>query len=149
MEGRTLAIIVIVLIIIAGGWYLLKGAPEGTPAANTQTPAATSTVPSGTTILYSAQGFSPKNVTVPVGATVTFINQGDAGMWVASAPHPTHQGYSGTTRGEHCAAGYSGSAPFDQCSASDSFTFTFTKAGTWTYHNHVSAGDTGAIVVTP
>lgn len=144
MEGRTIAIIIIVLIIAAGGWYLLQGAPAGAPTANTETPAATSTV-----VFYTGQGFSPKSATVPVGTTVTFINQGGAGMWVASAPHPTHQGYDVTTRSEHCAAGYTGPAPFDQCFDGDNFTFTFTKTGTWGYHNHISSGDTGAIVVTP
>ena len=139
------------LIVVAGGWYLLRGTPASAPAApaeETQTVASTTTPAAGATITYGPQGFSPASLTVPAGTTVTFVDQGASRMWVASDPHPTHQAYDGTTKDQHCAAGYSGPVPFDQCSAGASYTFTFTKAGTWGYHNHGNAADKGTVVVT-
>lgn len=165
MNGKTIGIIAVVLIIIAGGWYMLSSTPTKTPTTtNTenQTPSATNTVTSNTTtttttitgviITYGIEGFSPKNVTVPVGTKVTFVNQKDEAMWIASAQHPTHMSYDGTSKDQHCAAGYTGAIPFDQCSAGaigTTYSFTFTKAGTWPYHNHASASDFGSITVTP
>ena len=168
MEGKTIGIIAIVIIIVAGGWYLLSGTPANaptptttstptgnsfitteTPTTNTTTSTTTTSVtPTGVTIAYTNQGFSPKSVTIPLGTTVTFVNQATSTMWIASAPHPTHQSYDGTTRAQHCVAGYSGPAPFDACSAGTSFTFTFTKIGTWGYHNHGNPSATGTVIVT-
>lgn len=68
-------------------------------------------------------------------------------MWVASDPHPAHDNYDGTSGSQHCAAGYTGAAPFDQCSAGDSFTFTFDKAGKWGYHNHAAHQDQATVIV--
>ena len=68
-------------------------------------------------------------------------------MWVASAPHPSHTGYDGTSRQTHCVAGYSGPKPFDQCAAGTSFSFTFKQTGTWPYHDHNNSGKFGTVVV--
>ena len=99
----------------------------------------------GVTVSYTSGGFSPKTVTIKKGENVTFMNESGGRMWVASGPHPAHTGYAGTSRAEHCpdAAG----TAFDQCDAGDSYSFTFGQSGTWKYHNHVSAQDTGTIVV--
>jgi plastocyanin len=156
--NRTIIGVIVVLVVVIGGWYLLKGVPANTPpAATTETPVTTTTTTttsttttssSGVTVIYGAQGFSPQTITVPLGTTVTFVSQGADEMWIASDPHPTHQGYDGTTKNQHCAVGYSGPTPFDQCSTGMSYSFTFLKAGTWGYHNHGAAGDRGTVVVT-
>lgn len=154
---KTLSTLIIVIIVIAGGWFLLKGVPASAPATDTtvtdQTPVigdtATTTPPAVVTILYGDQGFSPQSTTVSLGTTVEFVNKSsEKDMWVASAMHPTHAVYGGTSLSEHCAAGYTGPKPFDQCAATTSFTFTFLKAGTWKYHNHTNAQDFGTIIVT-
>ena len=71
-------------------------------------------------------------------------------MWVASNPHPTHTGYDSTSRDTHCAAGYTGPIPFDECAAisSGSYSFTFTKTGSFGYHNHSDHAMIGTVVVT-
>jgi plastocyanin len=100
------------------------------------------------TVTYTATvGFQPQNVTIKKGGTVSFVNQSGQLMWVASAPHPDHDGYDGTTRSEHCAPGYAGPAPFDQCADGDTFSFTFNKDGSFNYHNHRLDGDYGTITV--
>ena len=148
--------ILIALIALLGGWYFfLKPTPMNTPApatAETNTPQQTAptTAPStGTTVSYTSDGFSPKTLTVPKGTTITFSNQTSERMWVASAKHPTHETYDNSVMSEHCAAGYTGSVPFDQCVASASYSFTFTKPGIWGYHNHANAAHFGSVTVTP
>lgn len=153
--------VIVVIVAIAGGWYLLSRAPASSPpTTTTETPVTTTTTtttstttivmppPNLVTVVYTSQGFSPASITITPGTTVTFLNQGTTEMWVASDPHPTHQGYDGTTRSQHCVTGYSGQVPFDQCSSGTSYSFTFLKAGTWGYHNHNSAGTKGNIIVT-
>ena len=66
-------------------------------------------------------------------------------MWIASAVHPTHSVYSGTTLAEHC-NGTSGTS-FDQCKDASVYSFTFSKIGTWNYHNHLNPADFGTVIV--
>ncbi len=186
MNRHPIAIIVLILII-GGGWYLLSGTSVKAPAttetpivdgtatetvtvdgtATTETPivdgtatetvivdgtaqetAVENTAPSGVTVIYTDKGFSPGNVTIPLGTRVTFVNQSAKSMWVASVVHPSHSVYSGTSLSQHCPDTTNSS--FDECTAvaaGASYSFTFTKVGTWGYHNHVQAGDFGKVVV--
>ncbi len=103
-------------------------------------------------ITYTDSGFSPSSITVTEGATVTWVNQSSGKMWVASGNHPSHTLYDGTSASDHCANNAPDSATvFDECTATlngGSFSFTFGKSGSWTYHNHVHASDQGTVVVT-
>ena len=142
--------VVIIGAVLAGLWWNgqrtaaendTAATPTPTPTASQSTSAAT---PSGTptvtptesastqyTITYSDNGFSPRTLTVPKGATVTFVNQSDRDMWVASNPHPVHTDYSA----------------FDSRQARDSYSFTFNESGTHGFHNHLHEADTGIITV--
>jgi len=85
-------------------------------------------------ITYSDQGFNPIIAIVEQGATVKFINTSKLPLWVASDPHPSHTAYSA----------------FDSKIAvppGAAYSFTFTKIGSWKYHNHQNAGHTGTINV--
>lgn len=155
----TVGGIVLVIIVLVGGWYLLSRPEEAAAPAES---GSESTVPEETgsrdvppaeiTVTYSDQGFSPSSVTIAAGQTVTYVNQSSANMWVASAPHPAHTAYDGTSRDEHCVAGApESSATFDQCVGSvpgTSWSFTFTKPGTWRYHDHLNTSRFGSVVVT-
>lgn len=151
MNGRTFLITVLALIVLGGIIWFFSGsssapAQNQAPAATTQTPAAGSAA-----VAYTSSGFSPAAITVPLGTSVTWTNQASDDLWVASGVHPAHALYDGTNLQTHCAAGYAGDAPFDECApagAGGSYSFTFTKAGTWQYHNHLDPGDTGTVVVT-
>jgi plastocyanin len=169
---NTNAIIaIIVVIILAVGAYFLFMKPAATPAptptptdttavattSDTSAPAtgensaglsASVSVGAPVVVNYTSSGFSPKSVTIKRGQAVTFVNKSGASMWVASNEHPNHTDYDGTSRTTHCAAGYTGPAPFDECGAGNSFTFTFDKAGSFPYHNHAGPEDTGMVVVT-
>lgn len=157
MSKKTIfAIIVIVIFVIAGYFLFTRTAAAPTPIPNintTQTTDATtgSTAQVASLITYTDTGFSPKNITVKAGDTVRFVNSSSHGMWVASSQHPTHTQYDGTSTSQHCASGANTSDVFDECAAVDPgtvYSFTFTKAGTFTFHNHVRASDTGSVSVT-
>jgi plastocyanin len=147
MVGRLIGIIVVIIIVVAGAWYFLAGPGAGAPAGS-GTPAS-SAAPAAT-IAYTDQGFSPDSVTIAEGETVAWVNQSSENLWVASDPHPLHDGYDGTTRSEHCAAGYQGPLPFDSCTMikpGESWSFAFTQAGTWGYHNHADDDMRGSVTV--
>jgi plastocyanin len=79
-------------------------------------------------------GFKPATVTIRKGQTVTFVNAGRDDQWPASNPHPIHTGYAGFDPGRSIVPGAS-------------WSFTFTRAGRWGFHNHLSPDQVGTIVV--
>lgn len=171
MKNAWIWLIAAVVVIGGGYWYWQSTqvpamSDDGTPVATDQmedmnaTGSTASSSDTGTsvdvttgsapltsaTVTYNGNGFSPSTVTIVKGGSVKFLSTaGD--MWVASNPHPEHTGYDGTTREVHCAAGFTGAAPFDQCSPGTSFTFTFNKTGSWGYHDHLNPGLGGTVVV--
>ncbi len=141
MNNKILVGFVVLVGGAIAGWYLLgSGYSKGTPASEVAPKTNETTgapVVSGekTSISYGTGGFTPATVTVKVGTTVRFANDGSAQMWVASAVHPTHQVLPG----------------FDQLTSvgnGGSYEYTFTKVGTWKYHNHVNPSETGTVIVT-
>ena len=98
-------------------------------------------------VAYNGASYAPATVTIAKGGTVTFTDSAGATMWVASDVHPTHTNFDGTTRSEHCATGYTGAKPFDQCGKGANYSFTFDKPGTYTYHDHANSSAVGTIIV--
>ncbi len=162
------AIVGIVLIAGAGFWFY--STQTEAPAPITETPNTTEETPSNgndsgvgvgvdvgigdgsapaaeARVTYGANGFSPATITVAAGTRVTWTNTGSGRMWVGVDEHPSHTQYDGTSRSEHCAADYTGPAPFDQCAATATYSFVFTKPGTYQYHNHSNAAHVGTVVV--
>jgi plastocyanin len=163
---------VIVVLLVIGAIFLMKpAAPATTTTGNTvtttdQTTPGTNTSSDTTlggsvdatvntgatggktvTVNYNGTSFSPASITVAKGDTVNFVMSGGSGMWLASNPHPSHTGYDGTSRATHCAPGYTGAKPFDECSMGTSFAFTFDKTGTFGYHDHMNESAHGTVVV--
>jgi plastocyanin len=155
-------VIIIVLLVLGLGWYFWSSnvgnmpitatgnLPAPTPSANTDQASSTqngmSGMPMNVTVTYNGSSFSSSTITVMKGATVTWTDTAGK-MWLASDPHPVHTGYDGTDRATHCAAGYTGAAPFDECSQGTSFSFTFNKTGTFGYHDHLNHDAKGTVVV--
>lgn len=93
-------------------------------------------------ITYTDAGYSPSNITVPLGATITWKNQSTRGMWTAADPHPIHNSYP---EGGGCI-----NSDFDACKQiqpGQTYSFTFKQKGTWGYHNHARSSDRGTITV--
>lgn len=126
-----------------------EGQPDSVMDASVSV-GATAGTPAVTTVTYTDAGFSPKEVSVAVGGTVRFVNTSTHGMWVGSDDHPGHTKYDGTSTKEHCAEGKNTNGTFDACTAlapGAVYNFTFTKAGSFAYHNHTKSADGGTVVV--
>ncbi|HEY4489743.1 MAG TPA: hypothetical protein VJC12_00625 [Candidatus Paceibacterota bacterium] len=166
--NKTLTWTVIIVVAAALIWFLFGNketeAPTQIPTAseeNTNMPAAgenstetsvtveagatVNTLPKTATITYTDSGFTPQTVTIANGGKVNWVNKSSNNMWVASAMHPSHSVYSGTTLSQHC-PNTSGSA-FDECANGNSYGFTFTKTGEWKYHNHSLSSHFGTVIV--
>ncbi len=152
---------VVIVVLVTGGWFLFKGTPAQAPTTEVpvtnQVPVVGSTTPEmivenaapEITVTYTDQGFSPKEISIVQGTKVNFINQSSGKMWVASAMHPAHTVYSGTSLSQHC-PDTTGSA-FDECVGDEvgtTFSFTFNKVGTWKYHDHINSKMFGSVTVT-
>jgi len=87
------------------------------------------------TVVYTNEGYSPKEITVKKGETIKFINMSDRRVWTASDEHPAHTIYP----------------EFDQKTAAgrgNEYSFKFDKVGTWGFHNHSYAKHLGTVTVT-
>lgn len=105
-----------------------------TSQSNQQQQSAGSQTPvSGNVISYSSSGFSPAELKVKVGDTVTFKNDSEQVVQVNSAPHPAHTSFPELNVGE--------------IAKGESKSVTFTTVGTKKYHNHLNASESGTIVV--
>ncbi len=168
MSNKALYIIVAVLILLGLGFYVYNSrqtqaptvensntaAPTnqetsttndatGTSLANTPEAANPDTHFSGEAdiqpavhqITYNGTGFSPATLTVKAGDTVVFKNTSTTAVWPASDPHPTHTAYPEFDSKKAVPAG-------------GTYSFIFTKVGTWGYHNHLNSSQKGTIIVT-
>lgn len=86
-----------------------------------------------TVITYTNSGFSPKVITVTSGTTVTIKNESSRNMQFDSDPHPAH-----TTNEE---------LNVEDVAPGQSQTFVVKRTGTFGYHNHLNASQTGTIIV--
>lgn len=165
--NKTFVIILVLGVIVLGGYFLVKNKTVQDPSKEIQTsgmPVPGTNTPEiivkeegdidelpGTNqnvIAYSDTGYSPSLLTIKTGDTVTFKNQSAQNMWTASAMHPAHILYSGTSLSEHCPD--VANTSFDACKGiplGDSWSFTFTKVGAWPYHDHLHPTLFGKIVV--
>ena len=88
-----------------------------------------------TVVIITAQGFEPSEITVAVGATITFLNQDKEARWPASNLHPTHLIYPEFD-------------PKEPVDPDKSWSFKFDKVGTWKYHDHLAPKFTGKVTTT-
>jgi plastocyanin len=155
--NKTIITIIIVAVVLVGGYFLFKGTSqltlsvpetlsdeeaketkkESTLEQSNQQPSSQSSV-----VTYTDTGYAPATLQIKKGETVVFKNQSSQSMWIASAFHPTHTAYPTT-------GGCLGST-FDACKGvqpNENWSFKFDISGTWKYHNHLSPGDIGTIIV--
>lgn len=88
----------------------------------------------GKVVRIEDDGFHPQTLTIDAGDTVKFENKSSDDAWPASNVHPTHLLYPGFDAKKPLLPG-------------DSYSFTFTKTGSWGYHNHLEPDVQGTIVV--
>ncbi len=163
--NKIIVAIIVIIIVILGGYFIFKGGyqparivnneenketkQESVSEQTTSQPSAKQ-VPqtNGKVITYTDSGYSPNSITIKKGETVIFKNQSSISMWPASAMHPTHGAYSGTSLDEHCPD--TANSSFDACTGilpGVSWSFKFDKIGNWKFHDHLNSESFGSIIV--
>lgn len=150
-KGSALVVVIVIAVIVLLGvvfWYAWQANKDdnGTNETNTTQDEAGQDVEEGFddieesaegqrhTMTYSGNTYDPKDLTIKVGDTVEFRNDSDQEMWPASNVHPTHEVYSDFDSKEAIAPG-------------SGWSFKFTQAGQWGYHDHLNPSATGTITV--
>jgi plastocyanin len=153
MNTKKLAIWLIASALIIGGVYYFSrsgvNAPTSVPSSKSME-IGTSVPASGNTVEITANGFSPSEIKIKKGDTVTWMNKDASPHWPASAAHPTHTVYPGSDIKKCGTSAQFGI--FDACkglATGESFSFKFDQIGTWKYHDHLkpAAPFFGSVVV--
>ena len=120
--------------LILAGCNLYKNPSQGAPGGTGTGGGQTETAPVGASqVTYTDSGFSPAQVSVKAGDTVTFKNDSATSVQVNSAPHPAHTQFPELNVGS--------------IAAGESKSVKLITVGTKKYHNHLSPGQNGTIVV--
>ena len=115
----------VALLLVAG--LLLAGCGGGGSSSS-------SGAANGPVVKFTGTAFEPSTLTIKAGDTVTFENKSGDDFWPASNVHPTHLLYPGFDAKKPILDG-------------GTYSFTFTKKGSWGYHNHLTPDIQGTIVV--
>lgn len=116
--------------------------PVNSPSANSSANANTSadtntdTRPRGHIVNVTSSGFSPSTLTISAGDTVKWVNQTSSSVHVAPDNHPTHGRYRGIWDDAE-----------QEITNGESYSHTFTTAGTFGYHDHNRSSREGSIIV--
>ena len=142
-KKTTTFIIVGVVALLLAVVVFAMNAPTKAPASTstdtsqqsqTTTPANTKEgQEAAATIVYTDSGFEPSTITIKSGDTVRIENKSSMPLSFNSADHPSHTKQPELNIGDVPEGG--------------SREFVVTKVGTWGYHNHDNATDTGTIIV--
>jgi plastocyanin len=133
---RHKLIIAIVIFILAVSGALILGKKPAVAPTQKQIPSATpssQTANNMQTITFTADGFSPKTVTINAGTKVIWTNTSGNKATVNSNPHPIHTDYPPLNLGIF--------------NNGESFSLVFNKPGTYGYHNHLNFIQGGTIIV--
>lgn len=128
---KNIIIVLVVAVVLGGAAYVIIGKKESSQAT---TPDPAPAEMSGHVIVQNAQGFAPSELTVTVGETVTFRTENGKPFWPASDLHPSHLVYSDFD-------------PKQPVPPTESWSFTFDRAGSWRFHDHLAPYFTGTITV--
>jgi len=126
---KLLALPILLMVLVFTSGCTQYGGRTQPTTTTTQQPAA-----SAKTVEITSAGFSPNALTINSGETVTFVNKDSRPHWPASNPHPVHTDYSGFDARRGLNQG-------------ESYSFTFTRKGTFGFHDHLNPGTGGTITV--
>ncbi len=136
---KALPIVAILILISLGVIFFTKQTPDkNLPTVSSPTPVVVENTEGGVElterVVYTESGYAPSEITVKPGTKVVFVNESDSPMWTASDPHPIHSDYSTFDSRMGVVTG-------------GVYEFTFTEAGSYSYHDHLSPRNTGTITV--
>jgi len=123
MKAQHIAIIIIVISILILGFNKINSNKKVEDKS-----------PASVVISVDDDGFTPSEITIPVGTTVTFKNIGTVGHWPASDAHPIHTIYPEFD-------------PNIDIEPGAEWSFVFDKVGNWKFHDHSSSSRRGFVNV--
>lgn len=85
-------------------------------------------------VVLTEDGYSPEDITISKGTTLTFKTTRNSPYWPASNLHPTHEIYPEFD-------------PQEPIEAAKTWSYRFDKVGTWHFHDHLAPYYTGSITV--
>lgn len=141
MTSKNLMLLVLAIVVLVGGYFgfnALRKAPEVTtpPVVSESSPTsstATDAAEVSNMVTIDQTGFSPSEIKVKVGDTVSWINSDTKMHNVSSSPHPTHTDYPPLNLGN--------------VSPGAKVSLMFDKAGTYKYHDHLNPTLLGTVTV--
>lgn len=152
MHKKVLGILILLAVLTFGCTQAQNTTQTGNTVGTTDTnpqPGTGDELQVGNfTVEITDSGYVPQNLTAKKGSTVTWINKTSTPNWPASAMHPTHEKYPGSSITK-CGTGDSEDI-FDACKGleeGESFSFTFNEVGEWGYHEHLAVKMFGKIIV--
>ncbi len=125
-------LLILAIVLAAAFGLLLLGKAAFPPPASEASIAIEP--PKDFDVQYTAAGYAPDFLEIPVGSRVTFHNVSELPMWTASDPHPIHSDFS----------------PFDSQRdylPGETYTFRFMAIGTFGFHNHEKSDHRGIVRV--
>jgi plastocyanin len=123
-RGVKIALIMVVTILVAVAATVLANRYTARPSATGER----------VTIQIKNDGFSPSVMTVTSGTTVTWVNLDDDSHGVASTPFPRYDDLPGLNSHQNIGTG-------------DSYSYTFTKSGTYGFLDSAHPALSGKIIV--
>ena len=121
--GKWLVVSIVILSIGLASALLIQNRAKQTTKAQ---PAVT--------VQITHSGFEPETVSVKQGQSVTWINSDTASHQIAADPYPTHASLPALFSGESLAQ-------------NETYSFTFDKPGTYTYHDPLHPASLKATVI--
>jgi plastocyanin len=128
MKRSTLAIIIVIILLIAGGAIALTHKNKTSTTANTSTSAPSAQTSAGSVDIKNMM-FTPSQVTVTKGTTVTWTNNDS----VAHTVVDDLSNVGGPSSGD--------------IQPGSTYSFTFNKTGSFQYHCSIHSSMRGTIVV--
>jgi plastocyanin len=141
--GVTIAIFFLLAVALWGVTSILRNAdPAAVSSTRLSERVANQTCGLATGIEVAAKediritdsGFEPQTIAIKVGETVRWTNTSGTTQAIASDPHTSHTMCYGMSSSD--------------LKTGDGYSFTFAKAGTWTYHDEHVGRFTGSVLVT-
>lgn len=121
----------LVVLILAGWFYMQSQKPQPAPSP---APQVQPEIMDKNVVTVTSASFSPQEIIIKVGESVTWLNAGSEDHQVNSAPHPTHTTYQPLNTVGLLKPG-------------DKQSLTFPTAGTYKYHDHLNPSLFGSVTV--
>jgi len=126
-----IGIIILVIVLAFAVWKVVRHVNQNSFVASSNT--QIQPLPKEVTINLDKNGFSPNQVTIKVGTAVRWKNESGAQETVNSDSYPTNQLHKELN--------------FGVFNNGSSVVYTFTKPGTYGYHNQFHHEQVGKVIV--